>query len=330
MTTADSQPHYVGRASPRWAQQLGIRLIQPGDDEWPGDLLDPLNAGSDTEGAPLPKALWARGTARLHEALARSVTIVSANQTSQYGQQVAREFAAAMATNGVTVVSGAASGVGVCAHRACLDAGGMTVAVLGYGLGVEPPSGTVDLLHRISQQGLVVSEFPLNAEATKWRYLSRSRALGALSQGTVLVEASVRSSAHQTATKAAALGRPVMAVPGQITTQAASACHAMLRAGTATLVASAADIAETVGRWGKFSRPQPAESPSATQARPPDPPLTGKALQVHQSLDDDSGKSTEEVANEAGLPLLKVRAVLTELELDGLTERCESGWRRAA
>lgn len=329
MTTADAQRQHVGPASPRWAPQ-GIRLIRPDDDEWPDELLAVPDTAPASKGDATPHALWARGTATLNEALARSVTIVGTSQASEYGRQVAGEFAAALAANGVTVVSGAASGVGACAHRACLDAGGVTVAVVGYGLGVDPPAGTVDLLHRISERGLVVSAFPLNAQATKWRYLARSRLLAALSQGTVLVEAALRSGAHQTATKAAALGRPVMALPGQITTPTATACHAMLRAGTATLVTSAAEIAETIGRWGKFSTPQPTAPPSASVPRRPDPPLTGQALQVHQTLGARDGKSTEQVADEAGLPLLRVRAVLTELELDGITERCESGWRRAA
>lgn len=317
--------------TPAWAEQVGIRMIRPGEDEWPTTFLGAADAGSPDDRWTCLATLWARGSARLDEALARSVTIVGSHRAGEYGERVARELAADLAANGVTVVSGAASGIGACAHRASLDAGGLTVGVVGYGLGVQPPTATVDLLHRISDRGVVVSEFPLNAAPTKLRYLRRCGLLAALSQGTVLVESAVRTGAHQTATKTAALGKPVMAVPGQITGPEFSACHAMLRAGTATLVTSAADIAETIGQW-KIARatvrlPPHAEEPPRAA---PKPALTDEQRQVHRALADHDGKSSEQVAEDAGLPLLRTRAVLAELELDGVTERCESGWRRIA
>lgn len=321
--------HTAGE-TPAWAEQLGIRMIRPGDDEWPATFVGATDAGSPDTRSARPATLWARGTARLGEALARSITIVGSHRAGEYGERVAREFAADLAANGVTVASGAASGIGAWAHRASLDAGGMTVAVVGFGLGVRPPTATVDLLHRISDRGVVVSEFGLNAAPTRLRYLRRCALLAALSQGTVLVEAAVRTGAHQTATKAAALGKPVMAVPGQITAPEFSACHAMLRAGTATLVTSAADVAETVGQWkithvAAREKAQP-EYPSSTVA--PQPVLTDEQQLVHRALATGAGKSSEQAAEDAGLPLLRTRAVLAELELDGITERCESGWRR--
>jgi DNA processing protein len=114
-----------------------------------------------------------------------------------------------------------------------------------------------------------------------------------------------------------------MAIPGQLGSAMSAGCHELIRDAHATLVTSVADVIDATGRFG-LARPE--------QARPSRPTdgLEPAAMKVHEALAAKSGKSAQALATESGVPLARVRAVLPALEIDGLAERCESGWRRAA
>lgn len=309
------------------AETAGARLLVPEDPgwpEWPFVALDVARArGVPWAGRPL--ALWVRGSVALAECTERAVAVVGARSATAYGEHVATEFGHGLAMAGVTVVSGAAYGVDGAAHRGALAADGPTVAVLGCGVDKPYPAGHASLLDRIAESGLVVSEYPPGTPPARHRFLVRNRLIAALAAGVVVVEAGRRSGTRNTAATAAGLGRLVMAVPGPVGSAMSVGCHELLRTGEASLVTTAAEVAESVGRIGVDLAPPAVDD----EARETDG-LDERALRVHEALDRRAGMSAEQVAVRSGVPQDRVRAVLPALELTGLAERCESGWRRKA
>lgn len=308
------------------AQEAGMRLIIPEDDEWPHWPLLSLQVadGRGIAGMTCPIALWGRGPARLDEAFDRAVTIVGSRAATGYGEHIAAEWAYTLAQSGVTVLSGAAYGIDGAAHRGALAAGGVSAAVLGCGLDAGYPAGHQTLLRRVAEHGIVLSEYADAAPPARHRFLVRNRLLAALSAGTVVVEADRRSGARNTAGTAATLGKAVMAVPGPLTSRTSSGCHEMLRSGAARLVITADDVLEDVGRLG-VDLARRGEPPRRGTDR-----LSGDALRVHDALPPRAGRSVQWIAAESGVPVAKARAVLCALELDGLSKRCEAGWRRGS
>jgi DNA processing protein len=308
------------------AERVGARLVVPEDDEWPAwQLLAMTQANArGLRWALPPIGLWVRGTASLGELVDRAVSLVGARAATGYGEHVAAEFGHGLAGQGLTVVSGAAYGIDGAAHRGALAAeGGVTVAVLGCGVDIGYPAGHTGLLDRIAGNGLVLSEYAPGTPPARHRFLVRNRLIATLSAGTVVVEAGVRSGARNTAASAAALGKELMAVPGPITSAMSTGCHELLRSGAAIPVSSVAEIIESVGRVGEGIIPR-----TSTPARPTDG-LAEEALRVHEALDRRTGRSSERVALDAGVPIDRVRALLPELEVTGLARRCEDGWRRS-
>ncbi|HKN95819.1 MAG TPA: DNA-processing protein DprA [Pseudonocardiaceae bacterium] len=307
------------------AEAVGARLLVPEElvwPEWPFLALDVAQSrGAPWAGRPL--ALWVRGAVPLADCTERAVAVVGARSATAYGEHVAAEFGHGLASAGITVVSGAAYGIDGAAHRGAVAAGGPTVAVLGCGIDKPYPAGHAALLDRIAECGAVVSEYPPGTPPAKHRFLVRNRLIAALAAGVVVVEAGRRSGTRNTAATAAGLGRLVMAVPGPVSSSMSVGCHELVRLGEASLVTDVADIAEVVGRIGTDLAPRPA----ADERRDTDG-LDDRALRVHEALDRRMGWSAGQVAVRSGVPVERVRAVLPALELMGLAERCETGWRR--
>jgi DNA processing protein len=306
------------------AQVLGARLVIPEDDEWPAWPLHSLTvaSGRGVRGAAPPLGLWVHGERRLDEAADRAVAIVGARAATGYGEHVAAEFGYGLAARDVPVFSGAAYGIDGAAHRGALASEGFTAAVLGCGLDAGYPAGHVSMLNRIADRGLVISEYPPGTPPGRHRFLVRNRLIAALTDGTVVVEAGVRSGARNTAGTAGTIGKVVMAVPGPIGSAMSMGCHALVRDAHATLVTSVEDVVETVGELG-------AERPELVRPQRRTDGLGPHAMRVHEALGPRSGKSAERVAAESGVPLGRVRAALPALEMEGLVERCDTGWRRA-
>ncbi|OZM74131.1 DNA-protecting protein DprA [Amycolatopsis antarctica] len=308
------------------AERIGARLVVPEDEEWPAWPLLSLEvaAGRGIREAGTPLGLWVRGSARLDEATGRALAVVGARASTAYGEHLAAELAHGLAGRDVTVFSGAAYGIDGAAHRGALAAPGRTVAVLGCGLDAGYPAGHVALLGRIAEEGAVISEYPPGAPPARHRFLIRNRLLAALTSGTLVVEAGRRSGARNTATTAGTLGKMVMAVPGPVGSAMSAGCHDMIRSSDATLVTSVAEVLDAAGPIGA-----PAESGNGNGHTRTTDGLTGQALRVHEALGLRAGRSVEHVVAESGVPAHRVRALLPALELDGLVERCDSGWRRA-
>jgi DNA processing protein len=321
----------------RRAERCGGRLVVPEDDEWPALPLHALVLATAAEPedhrnqsartiAPVPPvALWVRGSGRLDELADRSVAVVGARASTAYGEHVAGEFGYQLAECGWTVVSGGAYGIDAAAHRGALAAEGPTLAVLACGVDRPYPAGNGALLHRIAESGLVVSEWPPGSAPHQHRFLVRNRLIAGLTRGTVVVEAAARSGAVATANRARALGKQVMAVPGPITSAMSVGCHELLRdqESSVQLVASAAHVLEAVGRLGTDL----AEPPE--QASGPRDGLSDLALRVLDACPVRSGVGPERLATVAGCDVLEVLRVLPALELAGLVEWRDTGWRLA-
>lgn len=217
------------------AEAQGLRLITPEDDEWPHQAFRPLRMTADIATAP-PLALWARGRANLDDAVRNAITIGGSRSASGYGEFVAADFAYALASHELTVVSSASYGADAAALRGAHAAEGSTVAVLSGGADVADPLGHETLLDRVAQTGLIVSEYPPGSPPTNQRARTRRRLLACLGHGTVIVEAARRSSAVELAREANALGKPVMAVPGPVTARTSDGCHDLIRDRHAVLV----------------------------------------------------------------------------------------------
>ncbi|WP_104177426.1 DNA-processing protein DprA [Cryobacterium sp. Y50] len=165
------------------------------------------------------------------------------------------ERASELASQGRTIISGGAYGIDESAHRAAIMSfPGSTIAVLATGLDRLYPTGHEQLFERIEQSGgLLVSEFPPGSAPTRWRFLQRNRMLAALSGATVVVEAGHRSGSLNVAGQAHALGRPVAAVPGPVTSPASAGCHRLIQEGIASLVADAQDVTDLLNSTACFS-----------------------------------------------------------------------------
>lgn len=305
--------------------ELGGRLVIPEDEEWPEWPFNALAlaAANGLKCGLAPLALWVRGKANVAELAERAVAVVGSRDASGYGQHIATEFGHGLAEAGIVVVSGAAYGIDGCAHRGALAAGGATVAVLACGVDVPYPAGHANLIARIPERGLVVSEYPPAQTPARHRFLTRNRLIAALGDGTVVVEAGRRSGAKNTAASTTALGRVLMAVPGPVTSASSTGCHELLRSGEAIAVSSVAEVVESTGRIGADL--VEANRRSSTALGPPQ----GDAVRVHEALGLTTGHSAEVIAVESGVALSTVRALLPEFEMAGLAERVETGWKRS-
>ncbi|AWB92799.1 DNA-processing protein DprA [Aeromicrobium chenweiae] len=308
----------VDRALSR-AEAAGLRWLCPGDADWPSSLddLDHVNALHGTAGAPI--GLWVRGTASLRSIGEEAVAVVGARDCTTYGAEVASDLGADLADARWTVVSGAAYGIDGCAHRGALAMGRPTVAVLACGADVDYPRSHASLLSRIAEDGLVVSEQAPGEAPLKGRFLSRNRIIAALGQGTVVVEAAVRSGSLNTLNWADQLGRATMALPGPVTSKASGGVHAAVREGKAVLVTSGADVLEELGGLGAEESALAAPSTQLDLL----PPAARTTL---DGLDWHSTRSLAEVAAGVRLSLREVRSALELLERRALVVRHADGW----
>jgi DNA processing protein len=296
---------------------VGARIVVPGDVDWPSQL--------DALGRQRPWALWVRGHALPALAQKRSVAIVGARSCTQYGERVAAEFAAHVAAAGYPIVSGGAYGIDAAAHRGALAMAGVTVAVLACGVDLAYPSAHTALFERIVEGGLLVSEAPPGANPTKPAFLIRNRLIAALSYGTVVVEARLRSGSISTYAHARALQRVLMAVPGPVDSAESAGAHALLQTD-AQLVTSGADVLGLVAPLDEVTFA--AAQGKRTEWDELDP--TEKL--VHEALPSRGAVTVEALLERVAEPL-SVAAMIGSLaalaQRGVISEQCDGSWRRS-
>lgn len=297
----------------RATRACGARVLVPGDEEWP--------SGLDDLELP-PHCLWVRGPVSLGSVVERSVALVGSRAATSYGEHVAGELAYGLAGRGFSVVSGAAFGIDAAAHRGALAAEGLTVGVLACGVDRPYPVAHRRLIGELAERGLVVSEVPPGGAPMRQRFLARNRLIAAMTSGTVVVEAGLRSGALNTVRWALECGRMVGAVPGPVTSVASAGVHQLLRSHRAELVTDAEEVAELCGAMGQDLAPV-----QRGESRPTDA-LDLVEAQVYDAMPKVASVSVENLCRSAGLEHDVVLRTLASLELLGMAEHHGDAWRR--
>jgi DNA processing protein len=279
----------------------GVRHVAPGDAEFP-PLLREIPAP--------PKFLHAAGR-RLEPA--PMVGVVGTRRPSRYGLEVGHAMAAGLAAAGVTVVSGLATGIDAAAHRGALDAGGITIAVLGNGLDVCYPWRNAALSEEIRAHGTLLSEYPEGTRPLRHHFPTRNRIIAGMALGVVIVEGREEGGAMITARLAGEMGREVFAVPGPVHAPESAGPLALIRDGART-VTSAEDVLEDLG----LPAPPTSRAGESRYELGPDEQRVLVALAAEPIVLDA-------IASAAAMPASAAAAVLARLELAGLAGRHPGG-----
>ena len=299
----------------------GCGVLTLGDCDYPAPLLDIPDP---------PLMLYAMGqTAHLATLKAeQALAIVGSRNPTPQGADHAREFARSLAASGLTIVSGLALGVDGAAHEGALlghaGKGPATIAIVGTGLDRVYPRQHRDLAHRIAQNGLLLSEYPLGTPPLAPNFPRRNRLISGLSQATLVVEAALQSGSLITAKQALEQGRDVMAIPGSIHATQSKGCHALIKQG-AKLVESAQDVLEEL-RMPAPMGPQALDL--STEATTDDKTPSGQKGDPAQALLRALGYDPvglDALQARCGWPTAQLQAQLLELELMGQVGRLPGG-----
>ena len=258
-----------------------------------------------------PPVLYVKGT--LVDADRWAVAFVGTRRATTYGRDITARLVGALVTAGITIVSGMALGIDAAAHKAALDSGGRTIAVLGSGIDIIYPSEHRKLAAAIMESGAVVTEFPPGTPPEGKNFPVRNRIISGLSLGVLVVEAPASSGALLTADIAGDQGRDVFAVPGNITAANSLGTNRLIQTG-AKLVIEAQDILDelnltrtTVETRTQMSAIAPANATEAALA---------------QFLGDEP-QHIDELCRLSGLSIVQVSSALALMELKGMVRRME-------
>jgi DNA processing protein len=269
-----------------------MEMLTSSDPRWPAAL---------SSVTPPVRSLYALGDG---DALRGPLcAVVGTRLCTDYGARVTRQLVTTLAAAGVGIVSGLARGIDAEAHRAAMDAGGRTIAVMGTGVDVPYPAGHRALHERVTRQGVVISENPPGARAALGCFPKRNRIIAALAPLTLVIEAGHRSGAQSTASAALALDRAVGAVPGPIDSAQSAGTNALIAAG-AHVITCAGDVLALLRL-----PPPPEERIEAA--------LRGDSLALWQAL-SAGALYFEDLASAASIPLPRVLSAVTDLETAGV------------
>ncbi len=254
-----------------------------------------------------PPVLYVRG--ELLPADEWAVAVVGTRRISAYGQQVAEEVARFLARNGITVISGLARGIDAVAHKAALDAGGRSLAVMGSGVDVIYPSEHRKLAERMMENGALVSDYPLGAAPDSVNFPPRNRIIAGLSIAVVIVEAGEKSGALITAQFAAEQGREVFAVPGSVYAAHSRGANQLIRDGAHPLL-QPEDLLEALNLT------MVTEHKTARAVLPAD----ATEAKLYDVLSQEP-MHVDEIRAQAGMPIEEVSSALALMELKGLVRQ---------
>ncbi len=268
-----------------------------------------------------PPILFANG--RLELLNSPQLAIIGSRNCTPGGASTAREFAAYLASAGLTITSGMALGIDTHAHQGALEENGNTIAVIGTGIDRIYPSNNKKLAYQIAEQGLIISEFPLGTAPLSENFPKRNRVISGLSLGTLVVEATRKSGSLITAHSSIEQGREVFAIPGSIHNPQAKGCHHLIRQG-AKLVDQVSDIIDDIHSLLGFVAQQ-----SDRQNEPEPPQLDEEYLQLLDNIGYDP-VSIESLVQRCSLTIAQLSSMLLILELNdqiksvpgGLYVRC--------
>ncbi len=279
-------------------QRLRVRVITIKDRDYPPLLKELINA---------PPVLYVAGTLKYDEDRF-ALGVVGTRKVSTYGRQVTEQFVKELAEGKVTVVSGLAQGIDTIAHTAALDAGGRTIAVLANGLDAIYPAANLGLARRIveSEQGALITEFPLGVKPDARNFPARNRIISGLSLGVLVTEAPQQSGALITANFALEQGREVFAVPNSIYSPGSVGVNKLIQDG-AHLVTNINDILMALNL---FMVPQQIEMQAVLPENEEERLLLG--LISHEP------RQVDEIIRDSELPTMIVTSTLMMMEIKGM------------
>ncbi len=264
-----------------------------------------------------PLGLFVKGRSELLQS--PQLAIVGSRNASPSGERTAASFAAELASLGLTITSGLASGIDSHAHQGCLSRDGHTVAVIGSGIDRIYPKSNRNLYREVAEKGVIVTEFPPGAPPLPRNFPLRNRIISGLSLGTLVVEAGIRSGSLITARLAAEQGREVFAIPGSIHIVTSRGCHFLIRQG-AKLVESVTDIMEELQHFENL--------PSGVKNETEPPVKTTGHENPLYNLIDYAPVSVEWIIEQSGLTAQQVSSILTDMELQGLIVETNGSYQR--
>ena len=251
-----------------------------------------------------------------------AVAIVGTRDPSAYGRRWTRRLAATLAQHGFTVVSGMAMGIDGEAHRAALEAGGRTIAVLGSGVDLVYPPQHQQLYEDILAGGMVMSEYPAGQQPNRKSFPARNRIIAGLTRATLIIEAPHRSGALITARHANEFGRDVCVLPGSLDEERAMGCLSLLSRGAQAILGEG-HLLELLGTMPQMDLPQlqlPIPNPSPPRSAAPTPPPANLEPQLAAVLKAIDAREVpfEQIVTRTGLPAGEISAAIVQLELLGL------------
>jgi len=279
--------------------RAGVRAFTWHDEEYPRALKEVFDR---------PPVLFVKGTLLPSDEWA--VAVVGTRRVTVYGRQVAEEMARGLALNRVTVVSGLARGVDAIAHRAAMQAGGRTLAVLASGLDVIYPPEHKRLAGEIVERGALISDYPLGTQPKADYFPRRNRILSGLSLGVLVVEGDIKSGALITARQALEQNREVFAVPGPIYSPGSRGTNKLIQDGEAKLTLEVQDVLAELNLSMASHQIEMAKLVPADE--------TESVLLRHLGAEP---VHVDEVRRECGLPIATVTSALAMLELKGLVRQ---------
>ena len=289
-----------------WRQclQAGITLVTQADDLYPAllkEIYDP------------PLCLYVKGNVECLQSDHKLLAIVGSRRTSRYGVRMCERIGRAASLAGWTVVSGLARGIDTVAHKTVLEGKGVTVAVIGSGLGRIYPQDNIQLARTIAEDGAVISEFPLMYPPDRRSFPMRNRIIAGLSEGTVVIEGGLNSGSMITAEQALEQGRQVFAVPGEADNPQARGCHKLIKNG-AKLTESFSDIIEEFSAQPQLDLHFVDKTEKPRNARQ----VTLNTLEsriVEELQENKDSCSAEELADAVGEQIQKILSAMLVLEM---------------
>lgn len=303
----------------KYCLSIGQNVITPECENYP-ELLRQIHNP--------PCALYVKGSLPDFERCP-GIAVVGTRKATATGRAAARSFAFELAKRGAVIVSGGALGIDTAAHMGALQAGGLTVCVLGCGIGAAYLAANAGLRETIAAKGALISEYPPQTQASGSNFPIRNRIISGLSLGTLVVEAAAKSGSLITSDFALEQGRDVFAVPADIFSPVSRGVNALIKSG-AKPVSSASDVLEEYPE--RFSEkifldvsktdamieemdsreilPRPKRTKTAPEGVSPD------AVRFYGSLSKEP-RHISELARDTGIPAARLLSVVTELELAG-------------
>ena len=280
-------------------RKIGVQVITRLDDDYPEWLRH----------IPQPPwVLYAKGRIELLQG--PMLAVVGTRVPTAYGRHMARELSAQLAARGLSIVSGLARGIDRCAHEAALQEPGGTIAVLGTPLDVAYPREHSSLQHRIAQEGLLLSEYPVGTACHPGMFPVRNRIIAGLSLGTLVIEAASRSGSLITADQALDMGRDVFALPGPVNSPKSTGTNEYIRDLKAKLTLSVDDILSELAvplMEMREYKPSPAIEPESQS-------LTADESRIYELLQDEPA-SADTLHAKTAMPFGHLHAVLINLTI---------------